>query len=197
MEQQDNDFSPQDSLQLIHSMISRTKNAVADNSFYFLFWGWLVFICCIVQYILKVVVHFPYHYAVWVLTPLGGIVSSVYSVKQNKKEKVKSFVDEALDILWIALAISFFVLMFVNYFLQTWNNAFTYYILLYAIGTFITGQLLKFKMLWIGGLINFALVIVSATCNYNQQLLITALAIFISYIIPGHLLRKQFKQNKN
>lgn len=35
-------FSPQESLQLIQSMISKTKTNISENRFYFLFWGGLL-----------------------------------------------------------------------------------------------------------------------------------------------------------
>jgi len=37
-------FSPEESLQFIQTMIDKAKDSVADKSFYFLLWGWLVFI---------------------------------------------------------------------------------------------------------------------------------------------------------
>jgi hypothetical protein len=41
MEQEN--FSPQQSIDLIQNMISKTKNTVADSSVFFLWWGWVVF----------------------------------------------------------------------------------------------------------------------------------------------------------
>lgn len=198
METNEKELSPQESLALIHSMINKTKDSVADDSFYFLLWGWLVFVCCIAEFILKVYYQYPNHYVVWWCTPLAGILSGVYGARQSKKKKVKSFVDEALDYLWIALGLSFITLLTINIINgQNWQTAFTYYILLYAIGTFVTGRLIRFTPLVIGGLINFALAIISIKLNYDDQLLIGAAAIFISYIIPGHLLRMRYKKQKN
>jgi len=191
------EFSPQESLDLIRTMISKTKDSFADNTFYFLFWGWLVFGCCIASYVLKVWVHYPNHFYIWWLMPLGGIVSWIYGSSQAKKERVKSFVDEALDYVWLAVAMAFMVLVLVNVVGgQNWQTAFTYYILLYAISTFITGSLIRFKPLVIGGLINFLLAVVSVRFGYDNQLLIGAVAILISYIIPGHLLRGRLQKNK-
>lgn len=197
METPQTDFSPEESIQLIRSMISKTKDAVADDSFYFLLWGWLVFGCCIGQFVLKVLFENPNHSVVWLLMPLGGLVSWIYGARQSKKQKVKSFVNTALEYLWMALAISFFVLVLVNVFSAGWQMAFTYYILLYAIGTFVSGKLIQFQPLVAGGLVNFVLAAVSVKFSFDYQLLIGALAILISYIIPGHLLRKRYQQQKN
>jgi len=197
-ETNDKELSPQESLQLIQTMINKTKDTVGDDSFYFLLWGWLVFACCIGEFILKVYVKYPNHYYVWWLMPVGGVISVIYGSKQSKQQRVKSFVDEAVDYLWIALAMAFIVLIIINALSKTpWQSAFTYYILLYAIGTFVSGKLLRFRPLVIGGLINFALAAVSIKFNYDEQLLVGSLAILISYIIPGHLLRMRYQQQKN
>jgi hypothetical protein len=59
METDEKELSPQESLDLIKSMINKTKGAVADDSFHFLMWGWLVFSCCLASYILKVLFIIP------------------------------------------------------------------------------------------------------------------------------------------
>lgn len=197
MEKEEKELSPQESLALIQNMITKTKGAVADDSFHFLLWGWLVFGCCVAGYVLKVFVAYPNHFIVWWLMPVGGIISGWYGAKQSKRQRVKTFLDEALGYLWIAIALSFIALVAVNMIGGfAWQTAFTYYIMLYAIGTFVSGSLLRFMPLVYGGLLNFVLCVVSAKFTYDGQLLIGALAILISYIIPGHLLRRKYqKQN--
>ena len=187
------EFTPEESLLLIQSMIAKSKSGISDNSFYFLFWGWLVFACCIFQFILKVFVHVPWHYVVWCTMPLAAIITGIYGRRADKKEKVRTFISEACDYLWAAIFIAFIVLVVVNIFSATWDNAFIYYILLYAIGTFVTGNLIQFKPLVYGGAINFALAITCSQLSFDYQLLMGAFAILISYIIPGHLLRKKFQ----
>ncbi|MEO7531763.1 MAG: hypothetical protein ABIS69_10140 [Sediminibacterium sp.] len=198
MEMNEKELSPQESLALIQTMINKTKGSVADDSFHFLLWGWLVFVCCLASYVLKVYVHYPNHFIVWCSMPVAGVISGIYGARQNRQKKVKSFLDEALDYLWIAIALSFVVLVIINMLNgAAWQTAFTYYILLYAIGTFVSGSLLQFKPLIIGGLINFVLAAVSARLNYDNQLLLGSVAILISYIIPGHLLRMKYQKQKN
>lgn len=192
----DVDFSPEESISLIHSMITQARGSVADNSFYLLFWGWLVFLCCISEFLIKVILQNPNHSVVWWSMPVGGIITAIYSFRQSRKLRVLSFVDQALDFLWVGIGIAFGLLVYINIVANTWANAFTYYILLYAIGTFVTGRLLRFKPLMIGGLLNFVLAGVCSHFSYDYQLLIASLALLVSYIIPGHLLRNRYRQNK-
>ncbi len=193
---QEKEFSPEESLQLIRSMISKTKDAVAVDSFYFLFWGWLVFACCAIEYVLMVYFKYPYHSFVWWSMPVGGIISGIYSARQARIKRSMTYIEEALSYLWIAIGLSFFVLVFVNIVSEAWKTAFTYYILMYAIGTFVSGRLIRFKPLVIGGILNFILAAVSIKFTFAHQLLIGALAILISYIIPGHLLRIRYNNKK-
>lgn len=193
---QEKTFSPQESLQLIQTMISKTKNAVAVDSFYLLFWGWLVFVCCIAEYILMVYVQYPYHSFVWWTMPIGGLISGIYSARQAKKQKSFTYIEEALGYLWMAIGFSFFVMVYINVTSKAWNTAFTYYIIMYAIGTFVSGKLIRFKPLVIGSILNFIIAAVSIKFNFAGQLLMGALAILISYIILGHLLRIRYKSKK-
>lgn len=183
-------LSPEESIELISNMISKTKDSVADNTFYFLFWGWLVFGCCLANYVMKVYYHFPFHFYVWFLMPLGGLISWWYGARQSRKKRVKSFVDDVLNLVWSVLGLSFIVVVFINILSPKLSTIpFTMYILLYAMGTLLTGRIIRFTPLVIGGVINFLLAILSVKLNYDEQLLLGALAILTSYIIPGHLLR--------
>jgi hypothetical protein len=78
-----------------------------------------------------------------------------------------------------------------------WQYCFPFYILLYGIGTYISGSLLKFKPMRIGGATCLILVALAPFLDYSLQILLAAFAILISYIIPGHLLRSQYRRIKN
>lgn len=192
-------FTPQESLQLIQSMIHKTKDSVADGSFYFLLWGWLVLFACIGQFVLKVWMANPNHYLVWWLMPLGGVISAIYSVREAKTTRVRTFVGDMIGSFWIGIGIAFFVLIYMNITEYGWSRAFPLYMLFYGIGTFVSGRILHFKPLVVGGLINFLLAAISVRFPFDYQILLCALAILTSYIIPGHLLRmrseRQIKSN--
>ena len=47
-------FSAEESLQLIQSMIIKAKQHVSGRAIYFLLWGWAAFAACIGQFLLKV-----------------------------------------------------------------------------------------------------------------------------------------------
>src|SRR4051812_34587331 len=104
-------ITEQESLRIIHEMILAAKSDVKGDSFIFLLWGYLVFIASISQFIL-VQVHFEHNDIVWLLMPLGGIITAVYYMKKKKTEKTKTHVSEFLKFVWIAFAAAMCIIMF-------------------------------------------------------------------------------------
>jgi len=189
-------FTPDDSLQLIRNMIDKTREGVYDSSKYFLVWGWGAFLACTGQFILKVVYNRPDHYKVWFITFLCALISIVISISDNKKVRVKTYAGESMGYLWTGLGITFFVisLVFIKF---GWQHCYPFFMVLYGLGTFVSGKILKYVPLVAGGLISFGLAAVSVWLPYEYQMLCAAGALLVSYIIPAHLLRKRFRKTKS
>lgn len=183
------DFSPQQSLQLIQVMIEKARLDISYNRFYFLFWGWLAFGCIVVQFLLKVVIHSEYHYLVWLLMFPALFVNFFHAKHRTGKRQARSYVADSMKFLWIGLGISFFVTSFIiSHSSQGFFYAYPFFILLYGLGTFVSGNILKFKPLIYGGIFNWLLACVSCYFHFDGQMLFAAAALLSSYIIPGHLL---------
>ena len=190
-------FTPQESLHLIQSMIDKTKQNISDKSVYYLVWGWITFIACTGQFILKHVYNYEKHYLVWWLTVPGIIFSVLYGSRQRKTQKVRTYIGDSIKYLWIGMAIAYFVLSMIltQY---GWDKiVFPFFIMLYGLGTFVSGSIIQFRPLAIGGVIAFALAISAAYVDYDYQMLIAAAAILISYIIPAYMLRSKNKYVNN
>lgn len=191
---EEKDITEQESFIIIQQMINKSKQSIIDRSKYFLMWGIAVFFCAIVQYIL-VVCHISNTNYIWLSMPLLAIVHIYMSIKDRKKEKVTSYNTTTINDVWIALGISFFILSFIS--IKNGISVTPFLILFYGIGTFITGRIIQFKPLIYGAITNFILSIVICYVNGAEQLLILALSVLISYIIPAILLKKEFnKQQK-
>jgi hypothetical protein len=188
MSNTEKEFSPIESLNLIRSMIETTRYSLKDSSHYYLMWGYAVVFGCLLQYVLKVVYHYPYHYRAWFITLLAMVIHFVFVYRDRKKESVETFIGDAYGKLWMAVGLSFFVMCMI-FSRIGFQYAFPFFIMMYGIGTFVSGSLIKFKWLQWGGALCGILAIVSAYLPYDQQILMTALAIIVSYIIPGHILR--------
>ncbi len=196
MENNEKEFSPQESLQVIRSMIDTTRSSFGDSSPYFLLWGWAVMIACLGQFVL-LSINYPNNFIAWLLIiPITLVIHFVMLARMVKKEKVKTFVGEASGYLWTALGLCFsvFPIIFAKI---GWQYCLPFYILIYGVGTFVTGKLINFKPLIYGGIGCFILAVITPYIDYNYQLLLAALSLLISYIIPGHLLRLFNRKSKS
>jgi len=154
-----------------------------------------VFFGCAMRFSL-LSINYERHYDAWWIIMVALIFHVVFIMRDKKKQRVSTFIGEANGSLWMGIGFSFMVLAFI-FSKIGWQYCFPFYILFYALGTFVSGSLLKFKPMIIGGAICFILAICSVFIDYKLQILLTAISILISYIIPGHLLRLQCrKQNR-
>jgi hypothetical protein len=188
-------FSPQQSVQLIQSMIEKTKTNIGENRFYFLMWGWLIFGAVLLQFFLKVVVNYEYHYIVWLVTIIGMILTIMRGKSDARKQAHRTYIGDSMGYLWMGIGIGFFVMSVIISISIGWLKAWPLFIMFYGMGTFISGKLIKFQPLVVGGVICWLLAPVAAFLHYDYQLLLGALAILISYIIPGYLINTE--KNKN
>jgi hypothetical protein len=193
MKDEDKAITAEESLALIRSMIETTRHSISDSSHYFLLWGWAVFMGCVLQYVLMTVVNYHHHYYAWFITPVALIFHAFFIARDRKKQRVKTFINDANGYLWTVIGLSFFVMSFI-FSKIGWQYCFPFYILIYGIGTFVSGNLIQFKPLVVGGIINLVLAIITVYLPYDVQMLMTALAILLSYIIPGYMLRMHYRK---
>jgi hypothetical protein len=186
-------FSPQQSLQLIESMIKKVRSDISENRFYFLFWGWLTFFAFLTQFFLKVVLQYRHHYLVWLVT-IPALIITVLRANMSTKYRYTTYVGDSMKHLWMGIGISFFILsLIITKTKGGWLIAYPFFILFYGLGTFISGMFLKFKPLIIGGIFNWVLACICVFLPYDYQILTAATAILTSYIIPGHIIQPSRK----
>lgn len=113
--------------------------------------------------------------------------------KRAKEARHSTLLDKVMGYLWggIVVGILFSILLSSRF---GWANSYILIMLFYAIGTFVSGRILKFKPLVIGGL--FSLVLILSVLvfpdliqSFKQNLIILAISIVATYLIPGYMLR--------
>jgi len=194
--QNDKELNANQSLEIINAMINTAKNRLADDGFFFILWGWLVFSASIIHYYcLKA--NIQNGYIGWtILMPLGAIVSIIYGRKNSKKESATSYVHSYLAYLWSAfLAALIITLAFMP--IHGVKSTYFFLMLLYGLATLVSGGMLAFRPLIIGSLFSFILAIASTFADINEQTIFIAGSIFCSYIVPGHLLKSKYKSQVN
>lgn len=187
-------LSAAESLQLIQDMIHKTRKNISRQSHYFLLWGWAAFLACLGQFILFQA-HYEKHYLVWLVTIPCIFITIWFSMRDRKRAAVTTYIDASMGYLWTGTGTSFFILSI--FFIKIgWQYCYPFYILLYGLGTFVSGRILKFPPLLIGGIINWILALVAVWMPFEYQSLFAAGALLTSYIIPGHLFRRIEKQHQ-
>jgi uncharacterized membrane protein YhaH (DUF805 family) len=134
---------------------------------------------------------------VWMLTWLAFIYQLFYLYKTKRKEKVRTYADSLIGFVWMV----FIVLMFLFGFLFGREMGDNYYRLmspgflaLYGMPTFLSGVILKFRPLIIGGVSCWILSVISTYIPYDYQLLMLAIAMIVAWIIPGYTFRAKYKK---
>jgi low temperature requirement protein LtrA len=123
----------------------------------------------------------------------------IYLAKRKKKEKVKTYTDDIMSYVWLAFVISMVLTAFV---LGRVNGAEYYklvnpfFLMLYGIPTFLSGIILKFRPLIIGGIACWVLSVVATFIPYNYQLLLLSVAMLVAWIIPGYALKSKYNKQQ-
>lgn len=183
-------MNEKDAILLIEEMISRTKEDLRDNGFFYYFWGWLVFVAAMLNLI---ILHFnlmDFHSWPWlVFMPLGGIVTAIAS-RKKETPKVKTYVSHSMTVGAQAFSISLFIVCFAMPFGNQWKAFYPTIMVAYAIWLYFSGGLLKFKPLMWGAAINWATALVAYLWpNHEVHLILLAIGVLGGFIIPGHMLK--------
>ena len=192
---EEKEISEKESLALISNMISKAKNHYYESGFGALLWGFTNVICFTLAYLDSTLTWFKMPFDPFYLMGIAFIVQFYFERKERKFKKTVTYKDEARKYVWIAFAISIFILVIVNSINNIGYIVLPLLLLLFAIPTFITGCINKFKPLIIGGIACWVLCIISFLHqSYFTYLLVASGATF-AWIIPGFILRKRFYKN--
>lgn len=193
-------FSPEQSLQVIQSMIEKAKNQFSENGHLYLLWGWVIFIASVGQFILLNLVHYHNHYLVWFLPWLAVIYQVFYLAKEKKRKKVTTYTDRIIGFVWI----TFFILLILFGFILSRELGPVYYKLicpvslaLYGMPTLLSGIILHFRPLVAGAIGCWLLSIGALFVRYDYQILFLSAAMVIAWIIPGYILRSNYQKQKD
>ncbi|MCD4723765.1 MAG: hypothetical protein K8R63_02910 [Bacteroidales bacterium] len=190
-------FDEKQSLALIGEVVQNARDRIMEDGYWYLLWGYLVLAAAVSNYVLMEFVQWDFAWLPWpVLMTIGGIVSAFSGYRQASAAKHKTFFDTVMIYLWSAFLI---VLLLVLAFTALGQiNPLACYpliLIIYGFGTWVSGGILKFMPLIIGGVICWIIAGIAFYYPFNVQLLLLALSIIIAYIIPGHMLKSKASKN--
>lgn len=191
---EEKDISPQESLALINDMIGRARKRFTDNSVFFLMWGWIVMFASLAHYVILEHTSFDKPYIGWWLTVPGFIASMIIGARRSKKAVVRGYTSDVYAWLWFMLGMSIFVMVFHGEKLGWYIVPLT--MLMASVGTVVSGAMMKFRPLQIGGALFFGFSIFAFQVNEPLQMLLMAVSVLIGYLIPGYIMRRKAHQNE-
>ena len=182
------ELTARQSLDIISDMIREAKGNIQRNNFFFLFWGWVVVVANVGMYTLTQL-RIDRPYAVWAIT-IPAWIYTLYKVLGRKgTESVTTHFDRISGWLWISYGITIFCLVFFGYRINYQLNPVI--LTISAIPTIVSGVILNFRPLIIGGVIFWMGGATAFLLPTAVQPLVGALAITCGYLIPGYMLRNK------
>jgi hypothetical protein len=177
-------------LDVIFEMIENSRTKLRENAFFYLLWGWLVLGASLIHFILQKMDIF-YSFLAWpVIMTVGMVISVIAGIRLGKRSTYRTYVDTAIIYLWYGF---FFTILITLAFAIAgkipWGIGNALIISLYGMGTFVSGGILKFRPLILGGMCCWIIALGAFFLKEDYMLLMVALSIIIAYIIPGYLLR--------
>ena len=189
MENDEKMMTGEESLKIITEMINRAKVNIRQGSFHLLFWGWLITVCSLSEWLITKLTNYPHPYYVWILVIPGAFVSMIYGAVTGRKAKVHTYADVLYMWTWIGFLFAAIVLFIVQS--DRMENITPYILLLAGFPTFLSGFIVKFKPLIAGGICFWVIAILVHFAGPSLALLGTPVAMLTGYLIPGYMLRNK------
>lgn len=125
---------------------------------------------------------------------LGGCcLPDFFHCQEKEERKSKAYTDEMGAYVWMAFGVMMLISVFLMAKNNMWDKTYPVFLTLYGMPTFLSGVVLRFKPLRVGGIICWMLAIASAFIGTDYQLLLLAAAVIAAWITPGYLLRAKYK----
>lgn len=186
MKTEDEALTTQQSLEIITEMISKAQGNVKENGIYFLLWGSVVAIANLGMFTL-IQLHYRHPYIVWLIVLPAWIITIYIGYRKRKQSRVASHLDRISTWLWFSFGIAIFTLIAfggkINYQLNP------VILLISAVPTIVSGVIIKFRPLIIGGISFWVFGILCFLAGDPWQFLLGALAVILGYLVPGFMLR--------
>jgi len=183
---EDKILNEKESLELISKMIRNSQQKIKQgNGLTFLIFGYTTLaISLLVYYLLKTTENNWYN-LVWLGIPVIGFIL-LYFFKKDKPKYAKTYIDRVVNNVWTVIGSAVFLVSFTAGFVRI--PVLPILILLLGIATAITGLVIKFRPVVIGGVLGIISFVLPFVMFGYEQVLIYGICVFVMMVIPGHIL---------
>lgn len=200
-------LTEKESLEVITSMIARTKAHYLGSGNNLLMWGYLVVAVSIIVWMLLAATHQGYWNWLWFAIPLiGWPTQIIMGRKTERKNGAVSYSDKITSRMWIIVGASEIVLTLACIALKVfgsincWGSMLVYSLLIVPAAEITQGLIVKENSLTAGGAIGLTIGQATLCCVIGGVALSTSwymsmfiLAFVAMMIIPGHIINKKAK----
>ena len=188
-------LSGEQSMQIIHQMISQAKNNYSENGVSWLLWGILLFLASMSTYVF-IDIKASDIFMGWNIFEIASIALLLYRVfSKPLKKQVKTYVDDLMKMVDLGfIACMGIVILAININAVSPRAGFCFLLMLFAFLMIIKGGAIRSRSLQVGAVVNWlgALGILLVP-EFRHVMLIVAAAVLTGYIIPGILLMRKYK----
>lgn len=194
MEKEEKTMTGEESLRIITDMVNKTKANIEQGSFHLLFWGWLIVACSLAEYFLMTFTDFRHPYYAWFLTIPGVVVSLAYGYIKGRSAKFHTYADKVYMWTWIGFLFTATTLFIIQ--AERMDSVAQYILLLMGLPTFISGTIIRFRPLIIGGACFWIFALFVNFTGPSIAPLGVPASMITGTLIPGYLLKKRAEHDK-
>ena len=205
---EDKKLTEKESLEVITSMIARTKSRYLGSGNILLMWGYLVVFISILVWILLIATHQNVWNWLWFAIPVIGIpVTFVMRRREKRAYGAVTYSDKITSQLWTIFGVSEIVLTLVCLAfsliggIKCWIAMLVYTLIAAPVAEIAQGLIVKEKSLTWGGIVGLAIGMVSVCCVTGNIPLLAKwfMPLFILFwvvmmIVPGHIINHKAKK---
>lgn len=205
---EDRKISEKESIEVITSMIARTKQRYIGNGNILLMWGYLVSVVSILVWVMLAATHQHVWNWLWFAIPLiGCIATPVMARKQRKECGVTTYSDKVTSRMWTLVSVAEIVLTVGCLGLQIiagkycWSAILACTLIIVPFAEIAQGLIIKEKSLMSGGMIGLVIGLVTLCCLAGNIALdagwympLFILSFVAMMIVPGHIINIKAKR---
>ena len=179
--------STEQQIEIINSVIKSTKENLKPLSVNFIFWGFLIIAMSLFNYAFPSLFQSAQYSKLlfWTVVPLIGMILTVYyNINIRKKTGYETYLSRVIKIIWGVFNLSWIYIIALSLTLKSFHPVPPILFLL-SIIIIITGLIIKFKPITIGGVF---LTIFTFYLNFNpgiNLLLVNIIGVSLGMLVPG------------
>ena len=194
MEIENEKFDEKKSLRVISEMIEVSRKKLKNDGILFIIWGWGLFYGSMSRYLVNKILFsnmqmkiFKFVGYAFTLFVLGATIFYLW----QQRKKAQTYIGISLRYIWFS---SFVCMVLINQVLNNIMHTINFelqhpiFMVITAFAVVVSGAILRYKWMIAGGILFGLLAYAASFLELNDQLLLEAIAWFLAFIIPGHIL---------